>query len=351
MPTRTTRATRHGAPLPKGITRTGSGAYRARRTTGTRRSATFATQAEARRFLREQEGMAATVGEVMALWMSTDRPAVVRATTLERDQQIIRNLPEWFTTLGLGDVSFSEVSRVVNDYPGRTNTKKRVLITLKAFFTWCVRKEFLPESPAAQVTKIVAKTPAVQPNAFSWAEVDALADEVRPTHPYIADALVLSAHTGLRAGELRALRVGDFYTNNPGERLVVSRSHTETQKYETATKSGQPRLVGLDIPALEIVRRLSEGRDRDEYMLTTTRGCQVAIRNMQREMDWKHRAPGHRWHDLRHTAAVEWVKRDIAVPDIQLLLGHASLATTQRYLASLAGTPRQQEILARLRAF
>lgn len=39
-----------------------------------------------------------------------------------------------------------------------------------------------------------------------------------------------------------------------------------------------------------------------------------------------------RWHDLRHEAACRWLGRGLDLRAIQLLLGHADLKTTQRYL-------------------
>jgi len=38
------------------------------------------------------------------------------------------------------------------------------------------------------------------------------------------------------------------------------------------------------------------------------------------------------WHDLRHEAACRWLTKGLDLRAIQLLLGHADLKTTQRYL-------------------
>jgi site-specific recombinase XerD len=38
------------------------------------------------------------------------------------------------------------------------------------------------------------------------------------------------------------------------------------------------------------------------------------------------------WHDLRHEAACRWLAGGLDLRAIQLLLGHADLKTTQRYL-------------------
>ena len=41
--------------------------------------------------------------------------------------------------------------------------------------------------------------------------------------------------------------------------------------------------------------------------------------------------PGLRFHDLRATAIVMWIRAEVPLTTVRMLAGHASLATTDRY--------------------
>ena len=82
-----------------------------------------------------------------------------------------------------------------------------------------------------------------------------------------------------------------------------------------------------------IVRRDDEGgvrvfhvivRDSGQYVKRggyLTAGCKAKLK----EFDLH-------WHDLRHECASRWLEDGLDVREIQVLLGHAKLEITQRYL-------------------
>jgi integrase/recombinase XerD len=57
------------------------------------------------------------------------------------------------------------------------------------------------------------------------------------------------------------------------------------------------------------------------------------------------------WHDLRHECASRWLEDGLDVREIQVLLGHAKLEVTQRYLNIDIGVVRSmRELWVRRRA-
>jgi len=51
--------------------------------------------------------------------------------------------------------------------------------------------------------------------------------------------------------------------------------------------------------------------------------------------DWSRAGRGRTLHDLRHTAACEWILRGVPLTTVQAWLGHGSIEITARYLHHL----------------
>lgn len=283
------------------------------------------------------------LGGVAQAWLKGDRPLVVKETTLARDNQIIRCLPNSFLTTPIAEITASDCLQAISSWKGATNTRRRVRTTLQALFSWALTQELITTSPAARL-RIAATDAGRIPNPFTWAEVEDLCNNLETLHPWAADAIRFSAHTGVRAGELRALRVSDYRTV-PHPLIIVARSHTAGFK-EAAPKSGRIRQIPLDGVAGPIAARRAYGKKSGDRLFTSPSGSILEFRNLRRAVDWKTICPTHTWHDLRHCAAQEWVQlsASLSSADIQNLLGHVSLDTTEKYLRGLSGSVRQAQI-------
>ena len=151
------------------------------------------------------------------------------------------------------------------------------------------------------------------------------------------------AYTGLRWGEMAALRVQDF--DMLRRRVNVSRSVTESGGLQWSTpKSWERRSVPFPTALAEELAALMTDKARDDLVFTDLRG------GVLRNSNWRARVfrpavercqalddtfPAITPHDLRHTAASLAVSVRANVKAVQRMLGHAKASMTLDTYADL----------------
>jgi integrase len=141
--------------------------------------------------------------------------------------------------------------------------------------------------------------------------------------------LVTALKTGLRVGELLALRWEDL--DLFAGRLVVRRTLSRSQ--EGSPKGGRTREVPLSDEAVATLKahRHLKGPyvfcEPDGKRLTHSRVKDVVPRTCAKAQLAKRLTT----HDLRHTFASHLVMRGVALKAVQELLGHATIDMTMRY--------------------
>ena len=145
--------------------------------------------------------------------------------------------------------------------------------------------------------------------------------------------------TGARASELLGMRQCDFL---PGEQLIsVVRKGTRTVQQLPASADAfvwhrlyQQELLRLDVPGGR--RQPAWWTLRRPYHPLTYHGAHRMFErvNVSLRADWT-------LHDLRHSAAARMSRdRELSLTDVQWVLGHAHLTTTEIYL-----TPTRDEVI------
>ena len=151
------------------------------------------------------------------------------------------------------------------------------------------------------------------------------------------------AYTGLRWGEMAALRVCDF--DMLRRRVNVSRSVTESSGLVWSTpKTWERRSVPFPASIAAELAALMVGKGRDDLVFTDMRG------GVLRNSNWRARVfepavrrcqkadesfPSLTPHDLRHTAASLAVSAGANVKAVQRMLGHAKASMTLDVYADL----------------
>jgi site-specific recombinase XerD len=186
--------------------------------------------------------------------------------------------------------------------------------------------------------KVVAQVPRCIPDE----RFDALFAQLGSHRDRALVALWVS--TGARASELLGATVADV---DPGQQLItVMRKGTRALQ---PLPSAPDAFVWLRLYQAQLSGLVPAGRDEPLWW-TLRRPFRALGYDAARAMFTRaNEALGSNWslHDLRHTAAYR-MSRDPQMPltDVQWVLGHAHLSTTQRYL-----NPMTEDVIAGVLAF
>jgi site-specific recombinase XerD len=206
----------------------------------------------------------------------------------------------------------------------------RKVSTLRRYFAWCTRTGLVAADPTHGLSS--PRGDGRLPRVLRQDELNALLDEpvaavagdppsVRARDDAVLEVLYSS---GLRVGELCGLDVSDV--DLPRRRATVW------------GKGGKQRTVPLGDPAVAALQRWLDGPRADlrtaaspeGALFVNRRGKRLTPRDVRRILDRRAPAPTHP-HALRHTFATHLLDGGADLRAVQELLGHADLATTQRY--------------------
>lgn len=259
-------------------------------------------------------------------------PGQIAESTVKYYRSVMRiHVPQWLKDKRLCDVSVSDMQNVLNDIDLSIGSKQRIRTAFMSFFTWCVSNGYLARSPMKGTRLPRADNSGMKINPFTWKQLDALVETIRKnSDPFLADVILVLGYTGLRWGEIRVLKVRDVQLE-PVMRFLVRASQTEGMQIKYP-KSGKARHVPVADKVKPIVLGHLMGKEPDDLVFTTRSGAKLNKGNIKRDAHWKKLSHGRRLHDLRHTAATEWLRHGIDVLTVKEWLGHSSLAMTQRYV-------------------
>jgi site-specific recombinase XerD len=231
-------------------------------------------------------------------------------------------------------------------------SSRRKIVVLKVFCSYWVRKGTMPESPFWRVKLSLGRVEQL-PRALTEREMRSLLSRARRNHSdteflrqdeqaapisgttsssasyrALRDlALVdLLFATGMRVGEASSLDLRDFFVREAAFRVqgkggrdrLAFAVDEETVRIQRAHLDSRER-IKTESPALFI--NASGGR-------LSTQGMTNVIARLRRQARIKrHVTP----HMLRHTVATLLLRNGVDIRVVQEFLGHASIATTQRY--------------------
>ena len=215
-------------------------------------------------------------------------------------------------------------SRRALGHPLAPATLANHLILLRRILAVALRWGILPKIPPITV-------PRPDNHRLDFLTFDEAARLVDAADPTWQPLLLLALRTGLRLGELRALRWRDLH---------LDRAHLRVEQSLTKAgfgtpKSGKPRTVELAPDALHRLRHHPRTPSPHDLVFCRPDGTPLTEQQVYRIVRQAARRAGiHRHvhpHLLRHTFASHCVLRGIPLLAVKEWLGHSSLTVTERY--------------------
>jgi integrase/recombinase XerC len=229
-------------------------------------------------------------------------------------------IKEWLIDLKKKNISNTTIARRIS--------------SVKVFFGFLVKRNFIETNPTLKL--ITPKLNKVLPNVLGQKQAEQLLtqaanleveeeiEEVRIRDYAILEVLY---STGIRVSELVGLDLDDINFSNLTLKVLG--------------KGRKERIVPFGIPAKDAIDMyLTESRNKfidkkTQALFLGQRGNRLNVRQVRRILNkamhqienGKEISP----HDLRHSAATHMLEAGADLRIVQELLGHSSLATTQKY--------------------
>jgi integrase len=282
------------------------------------------------------------VKDVYAPWLKATRPRNA-ANTLER---IARHFSPWYV-LPLDAITVDRIETWTTKRRQAgiaDNTIARDIAALSGVLSRAAKRGKLKTSPMAQVEKPTidrnaqvrfldkaeekrlrtalqerdAKKIAERVSGNEWREERKRAAKPVPAYycDHLTPAVLVSLNTGLRRGELLALRWEDV--DLKAALLTVQ---------GTTSKNAQTRHVKLNSEACKVLKQWRAQTPNAERVFPVT----TSMKKAWAALLTRAKVKDFRWHDLRHHFASRLVQASVPLNTVRDLLGHQSLTMTLRY--------------------
>ncbi len=222
------------------------------------------------------------------------------------------------------------------------STTARKLATLRSFYKFLVKRNYISANPVATV-----RTPKQEkklPKCLEFEQIKRLL-ETPPLDSWLGarDRAMLEVlySTGMRVSEIVALNMEDV--DFLGEVIHIR------------GKGKKERIAPIGSSALQAIQHYLEFRNRrmtndpdfdTKVLFANKHGKRLSTRSVRRKMDKYLRQagldPSISPHTLRHSFATHMLNNGADLRSVQELLGHQSLSTTQVY--THLGTSRMKEV-------
>lgn len=253
----------------------------------------------------------------------------VGATKSENTQDVYRKaLDDFLNFIGNDDILTINNDKMYeyNDYMRyqkqlSASTRQLKMQVVMFLFTHLERTKYIDKNPLIGLE--LPKKQKTLPSALNNDEIDRLFDYINNIEDDFLRKrdrimIITFMQTGLRVSELQQVQLQDISNNT----LIIT------------GKGNKDRIIGLSDDLIDMMTEFAIENNLFKHIFVTKagnpmtkRGIQDRVKNLLEKSNIKDKSV----HNLRHTAATEMLKMGVDIRQIQSILGHSSITTTELY--------------------
>lgn len=258
-------------------------------------------------------------------WVSVLKVAGKSKRTLRTRRGHIESVARMIQSRSPAEVSLEHLILVLSAGDWSIEYRRGMRTSLVQFYDYCVQTGAAQENPALELPR-VKEAPANPRPAPEWVWEDAL----KMAEPRERMMLRLAGEAGLRREEISKVGRDDVTWNGDGYSLIVQ------------GKGGKQRIVPINAKLAEDIQRwnhpwIPQGCNTGYLFPSCDKWGNVIAPHMTADRVGRLISdlmpPGWTAHKLRHRYATKGFAGTKNLRAVQVALGHASVATTQRYTA------------------
>jgi integrase len=292
-----------------------------------------------------------TFAEVANAWRATLGTTRRPKTVAGYEQILDRHLLPEFGMRSVGRITTSDIEDfLLASVPA--GSRKNVHNVMNEVCKRALKSQMLKVNPCVGVT--LPKVARREMLALDESQVLQLAETITPWYRTL---VLAAAYTGMRRGELEALRVRNV--DLLGSRVLVRESVAQVNReliYGPPKTEKGKRELSVPRFLLELLEDAMAGKGPDDFVLTGQAGGPLrhstyyqrhyrpAVAQLVRDGVWPEQLAALRFHDLRHTHASILIRENVHPKVIADRLGHTSISTTLDIYGHLF--PEQETALA-----
>lgn len=246
-----------------------------------------------------------------------------------------KHILPYFGSRILGDITRKDIDGWILALPEEHGisaaTANKMLSLMRQIMDAAVFDGYIPVSPARDVKPLIEKPE--RRGAFTVEEIERLFS-VSWSSEMAYTACFISAFTGMRMGEIRALRVSRIHETG----ILVDSSWSDGAGLK-CTKSGRSRMVPITKRMHTLLSALMKGRKDDELVFSLDGNTPCEDRRfsgpLKEAMEKAGIVPGERkltFHSFRHFMNTQVVAAGVSGEIVRNVIGHESEKMTDHYL-------------------